>query len=568
MTLDSPTGAVLWRCWRLSWKPALICLLCLFALLVPFLIFFIDTSDQERMNDFINSCMFAYLFFLWGATLRIISNVNQRNASGGFQLVFELAQPLSLAQLVVLPLAYLLLMFTVAYVMPALILQWLFAYEGPNITGILVIIETLLMVSALIWWSNDPVDGFMGWILFSLLLILGWLYPDFGVARDQEFIAGLSSVGVLQYLTVIVASFALVMLGVGRQRYGENLLALSQQPWLNDQTGLFRLLTLPFLKKPCPTDAPEQAEYWRLRRFRGISNYLLYGLGAGLFPPILLGSIHYFNPGSEPIPLGALIGMTCGPLFMVAIATAQPFFGLVSNGQSFEFSLFSRVRPLATATLTRLNAVVLFTGMITAAVGVFISLQLFGPALIPDFSNQNQEFFTAAETFFSTSPVRAGSWLITGPLFILCVPILFSAFIAWCALRPRQATVVCMGLPAYMLLVIMAMAGLDLPNRLGVSAAGLLLNHLWLVVVLVPVGIFYFFHQIQKDWMLDRTLLLRLGITTLILAGIFIWQVDLRSISADGNFALMAQALEISLAFVPLFTALLALLTMNRVIHR
>lgn len=568
MSLDSPNKAVLWRCWRLSWRPALACLLGLFALLVPMLVFFVDRSDPEEVNGLINSFMFAYLFFLWGSTLRMISNVNQSKASGGYQLVFELAQPLSLAHLVVLPLIYQLLMFTVAYLIPGLGLQWLFAFEGPSVTGILVIFETVLMVSALIWWSNDPVDGFVAWIVFSLLLIAGWLYPEFGLPAEEALIAGLSTAGVLQYLAVIAGSVALVVIGVGRQRYGENLLALSQRSWLNSQTGLFRLLTLPFLKTSCPTETPEQAEKWRLRRFRGISNYLLYGLGAGLFPPILLGSIHYFNPESEPIPLGALIGMTCGPLFMVAIATAQPFFGLASNGQSVEFSLFNRVRPLPTATLTWLNTLVLFTGMLTAAAGVFITLQLFGPALIPDFTTQNQQFFSVATSFISAAPLRASFWLLTGPAFVLCVPILFSAFIAWCALQPKRAAAVSMGFPAYVLLVVLSLTVFDLPGRLGVSPAEILLTHLWLVVFLVPVGIVYFYRQVQKDWMLDKPILLRLGGAALILAGLFMWQVDLSFIGVDGSLDLMTQALEISLAFIPLFTSLLALLTMNRVIHQ
>lgn len=570
MNLDSPGKALLWRCWRLSWKPAVIGQLALYAILVPILLIG-NFDDQESLDGFIAASIFGYLIFIWASTLRMTLRSPHAWNSAGFHAPYDLRQPVSVNQLVLIPLAYMVIFYLLAYVIPALVFNWLFGYSGPTLLFCLIIVEMLIIVTAATWWSSDPWDSMLAWAAFTALYVSGWLFPEFLGSASSE--SGPTSVAlnagnVLHYLAINAGAILLTIAGVARQRYSENLVALSESRLLKPQTGITQVATLAFLKGPCPTGSAWRAELWRLQRFRGASNYALYGLAGALFPCLMFGAAAFFNEGSEPVPMAPFFGASILAFTIIVMSPAVSFYGLRTSNQQMQFALFDRIRPLPTITLAAINTLTLVVGLMAAAVSMTLFLNLFGPVFVGNFPELRQQFIELLVTWFQ-QPI--GQWLpvlILVPVYLMLLSILIATLISWANLSPRRSTIIVMAIPCYILLLVIGMAGLNLHELLQLSVLNVWQIHLWIIATLVPAVGLYCFRELNREHMLKAAQMIPILLVGLAIMVLVVYRIDTGWLGEIGFSAALQLALVSSLGLLPLASAGLVLFTMSRVLHQ
>jgi hypothetical protein len=571
MTLKSPAQAMLWRCWRLSWKPALLCQAGLYLLLIPFLLL-LQPEDSESLNGVISASLLGYLVFLWASTLRLtVQRPNTWNTTG-YQYDYELRLPVSVAQLVLIPLAWLTALFLAAYLLPALLLRWLFGFNGPSLVFSLLMIEFVLLLTAATWWSSDAWDGIVSWLAFVGSFMLGWLFPDFiqssesdtGAVSVQQF----SPASVLHYCLIIAACLTLTLLGVSKQRHGENLLGLSQWRLFDANSGLVGLASLPFMKGPCPTASPWRAELWRLQRFRGLSNYALFGLIAALFPCLLLGSVSFFNSSEEAIPLEPLLGSSGLALTMLAIAPAMSFYGMRTINHTLQFGLFERIRPLSTATLCGINFLILVVGLLSAALSMLLFLNLLGPLFISNFTELSEQFMSQVSSWMQQDLRHWLPPLLLAPVYLLMFAVLMATFGSWTKLQPRRCSLIVLALLFYILLLLIALLFLNWHTLAGLTAVAVWQIHLWLLLIALAGVAVYAWRQLDRDQVLEPVQKISLALLATPVLALSLFSFDLNWLLEAGFSNALQTALQLALGLLPLITAIFCLFTMNRVLHQ
>lgn len=570
MNLDSPNKALLWRCWRLSWKPAMIGQLVLYAILVPILLIG-DFDDQDSLDGFIAASIFGYLIMIWAATLRMTLQSPHAWNSAGFHAPYDLRQPVSVNQLVLVPLAYMVMYYLLAYMIPALVFNWLFGYSGPTLLFCLIIVEAIIVVTAATWWSSDPWDSMIAWAVFIALYVSGWLFPDFlgsGLSEAGSMAVALNAGNVLHYVAINAGAILVTIAGVARQRHGENLLALSKSRLLNPQTGISQLATLGFLKGSCPTGSAWRAELWRLQRFRGVSNYALYGLAGALFPCLMFGAAALFSEDSEPVPMAPFFGASVLAFTIIVMSPAVSFYGLRTGNQQIQFALFDRIRPLPTTTLAAVNTLTLVMGLLAAAVSMSLFLNLFGPVFVGNFPELRQQLMELLAAWFQEPTGRWLPVLVLLPVYLLMVSILIATFISWTNLQPRRSTIIVMAIPCYTLLLAASLAGLDLHELLQLSVRNVWEIHLWFIAALLPAVGLYCFRELNRDRMLKAGQVIPILLAGLAILALVIYRVDTGWLDEIGFSTTLQFALVANLGLLPMISVGLVLFTMNRVLHQ
>jgi hypothetical protein len=571
MTLNSPVQAILWRCWRLSWKQALLCQAGLYLLLIPLLLF-VRPEDSESLNGVISACLTGYLAFLWASTLPLTVQQPKSWNTTGFQYTYELRLPVSVSQLVLIPLAYLSALFLISYLMPALLLRWLFGFDGPSLVVSLLVVQFILLLSAATWWSSDPWDGIVSWLAFVGSFLMGWLFPDFIQTSESETgavsVLRFSTASILHYVAIIALCLTLTLLGVSKQRHGENLLGLSQWRLFDKDTGLVGLASLPFLKGSCPTVSPWRAELWRLQRFRGVSNYLLFGLIAALFPCLLLGSVDFFNSSEETIPLEPLVGSSGLALLMLNIAPAMSFYGMRTINNTPQFGLFERIRPLSTTTLCGVNFLILALGLLAATLSMGFFLNLLGPLFISNFAELAGQFMTQISGWTERPVWHWLPRLLLMPIYILMLAVLMATFGSWTKLQPGRCSRIVLTILCYILLLLITVVFFNWHTLAGLTALTLWELHLWLFLIGLAAMAAYAWQQLDKDEVIRPIQKVSLALLALPLLLLSWLSFDLNWLLETGFSGSLQLALSLALGLLPLITAIFCLFTMNRVLHQ
>lgn len=569
MRLDSPNKALLWRCWRLSRQAIVLCQLGLYALVFP-AVLLVNPEDSETLNGLITALVIGYLMILWGTTLRITVNTPNSWSYSGYSLSQELSRPVSVWQLVAIPISYLLVMFTLAYAIPAWIFQWTLGFEGPSLIVILVIIEAIIILTAATWWSSDQWDNALAWFAFVFLFMSGWLFPDFLLQEDSpetgyapQTDASVSALAIAHYLLINIVALGLTLLGVRKQRYGENLIGLGQTALFRRESGLLHFLSLPFLTRPCPTDSPWRAEFWRQRRFRGFSNLALFGFTGGLFSVVILRTILYVNPSAEMVSLERLVAVAVSTYAIIGVGTSLYLYGLHAKGQRMEISLFERVRPLPTAALLGINSLVYVLGMLAAALSMVITINIFGPLLIDNFASLRADAFTNVSNWLQQPLLNWLSPLILFSSYILCILAAFTTLVTWGNLKTEFLGYVVVGLSVYYLLAT-ALGFLEF-NQFETTYV--LQFNFWIVIAAIPLGTAMAWREVMKFRLLRPVSLTITLAVVMLLFALFMTRVDIDWFTTEEINLTMHRALDFSLALLPLGAVALMLFTMNRVKH-
>jgi hypothetical protein len=363
MTLRSPTAAMVWELWRVTrveaaWRLALgigasLAALMLFAAIAPEN----DPKKSQAVNGFGAAVALALLalphFPGW------ISLAKHTGTGLGFPFGRLYTRPVRTAVIVGLPMAWLVAVPVAIYLLSALLLKAVSGYPVP-LLPVAGWIAALVAASLATGWStrNRPVAllpsmVFGGsWTLFAIHRLTSW--PDGQDWYDSPTlwpsIFNLPFTDYALMASIVIASFAVAVIGVARQRRGDAG-AASWAPgkgWPEWLLGLFRL--------PCPTSSATRAQVWFEMRSSGLP-LLATALALALLTPLLFalsgpvdatlfGGLLVLRPLAAMFAGLSLVGVLVlgGNLF--GIRGSQERLGPFQSTQAFETSSLTGLKVL------------------------------------------------------------------------------------------------------------------------------------------------------------------------------------------------------------------------------
>jgi hypothetical protein len=278
MTLRSPVVAMLWELWRVTraeaaWKLALpvggsLAVLALGAAFAPP----DNPAAYQNVND--GSAALALILIVIPHLIAWVSIAKLNGALPGFPLYLGYTRPVRTAVMVGLPMAYLTALSSALYLVSALVLTLTSGYAFP-LLPVAAWIAALTLVSVAAGWSTRnrvvPVVVGMSATLKALGLALDRLtaveIPG-GYDWPPRLWPTLFDWPLTDYAWIAVialASFAVTVAMVARQRRGDEWLPLTQAPgdgsW-NPLVSRFRF--------PCPISSATRAQLWYDLRFNGL----------------------------------------------------------------------------------------------------------------------------------------------------------------------------------------------------------------------------------------------------------------------------------------------------------
>ena len=402
MRMRSPIAAMLWELWRVTrveaaWKLAsgIVGALAVLALSATFA----PADNAKRSEDVMDmGAAIAMTLLVLPHLVPWLSLARLNGDRPGFPLYLHYTRPVRTAVIVGLPMAYLTAMSSAIYLVSALLLRVTSGYAFP-LLPVAAWIAALTLVSVATWSTRDRTIAVLVW---SIAIIYAWvtsverltaveipntfdwpprLWPTlFDWPRtDYAWIA----------LTGL-ASFAVAVAGVARQRRGDAWVEVSSAP----RDGFWdRLVNL--FRFPCPSSSATRAQVWLDLKSNGLP---VLTIGVAFATVILLLSA---VGGPIDAAINADPDVSC-PIRECFYVRAQPpllaplslFIMLMLGGNAFGIrrrqgraymSAFEATHAHGTAQLAALKVLVksacVLAAIIAIGVSAWISVPLLGDAV-------------------------------------------------------------------------------------------------------------------------------------------------------------------------------------------
>jgi len=568
--LSSPVQSLLWKCWRLSRTKFFLQILITIGILA-LMVFLMDPSETfARRSTMLTTMVLVSSCCLYFAC----QGISYRPSRGpfinfGFPFFSDFSRPVSTLVLVVVPLVYLCTMLTLSFILPLWLLSFFVDIASPQPVMIFILIEAVLVVSALTWMTSTTIlQNILSVLLGLLVWYTNWLLPAFEVVQEtREFVVQSPTVFVLPSL--FTATFLVVMcIGVHRERRGESLIEFESRNIV--MTGAFNFRELfPFLQFKCPTSSPVRAEIWRELQTRGLHFALSYGLalGGGVLMMMVFIVDRVAVTGVETAQPSQVVILSIISLSMASLLYLSKVYGATFvNGQA-QIGLFDRTRALSTVTLVSIKIANAILGLLVMTLTMSLVIAIFGGFLVDNMAEMRASAWDFLLFLFSwpmTDIVYYGLLLFTQ----LCVGVVFyTSFSTWCMLTPKVIGGVWFCLTAYG--VVLWVAALLLAGEGGIGAlfVSYLTQSLWLIVVAIPAAIAYLMHTLLRDCVLTR---MQMGslVGVCLTIGVMIFQTLTQFGEPVAEISLLAKSLARVVCLLPLTAALLAPWTMSWVRHR
>lgn len=241
------------------------------------------------------------------------------------------------------------------------------------------------------------------------------------------------------------------------------------------------------------------------------------------------------------------------------------------NGTS-NVSLHYRTTPLSTARLALIRTGVSLCSALLAGVIMLIAIRILGPFLISDFQSMQNNFLETVNIFAGLSILATLFKIYMLLTAFLTALLLLATFLTWIMLKNRPSAILSVIIPAYIFLwsiVLMVIFGDGDAAAHTHAISRVLANHLWILVLLIPVSLVIMMKHLLRDCVLTQTQMVYLSGIGAVFVGLnLVW------LFAASNYDLLARDIwVVQLSYLvmhgllPLLAAVLALWTSNRIRH-
>lgn len=574
----SPIQALLWKNWKLTWLPLLVQQVCVITFGWLSLMFFSDEDTYiAELSMGAHIVVLLGLIFLLVVSATIPKKDGSRSYVTGFPFRQEFALPISSNALFAVPILYFAAVFLFAYAFPLMILNIMLGTAGPQPVIALLVLEVILITISLSWWTSSLPAHTLGWCTVLILAYPAWLYPEVilsevtlseGILSDEPLSARAASLSEYVLPVTITAALLLItLLGVRKQRHGENLFGFGSNKGRPISEYAFRKIQFGSLR-PCPTDSAVKAEFWKEGQLH--SKFLAASLGvtsslAGLIILRLL-EINEMLGNGDTVVLDDVGPLSFGFYGMVFMTLHINSFGITTRSGVSSVSTFQRTTGLGSAQLFLIQFLHKYVNLLIGGAALIVSTWLIGPLFITNFADIQVSAQTAITDYLSlpetTFVYDAGRFLV----FLATASIAFSLFIAWFMLKPKAMSWGLMGVFVYVFLLTVSVARYTEPSDLIATNRVIQMKHLWLFIAGLPLITIYLYRSVMRD----MTLTMR-QLFTVVAACALIW-VFRTYLLVDGG--LFTRELETELIVSNILVGLLpllaiggALFTMNKIRH-
>lgn len=568
--LSSPVQSLLWKCWRLSRTKFVLQILITVGILA-LMVFFMDPTmtfgDRSKILTGMAVMSSVSLYFsCFGLSYRPTRSPFE---NFGFPFFSDFGYPVSTLLLIAVPLIYLCAMIAISFVAPLWLLSFFVDIASPQPVLIIIILEALLVVTALTWMTTSATLQYAVYLPLGLMIwYTKWLFPEFEVIQEtNEFVIESPAVFALPLLFT-AALLVLMYIGVHRDRRGDSLFDIDM-PDLKKNEDVDMRDFFPFLQFKCPTSSPLRAEIWREMQTRGLHSALCYGLalGCGVLLMMVFIVTRGLGTGAGSAQLNQVVNLSLISFSVVSLVYLSKVYGATTVNGQVQIGVFDRTRALGTVQLVSIKIVNAILGLLVMTLTMSLIIATFGGFIVDNMAEMRAGAWDFMLFLFS--------WPIADTLYYglllftqLCVGIVFYAsFSVWCMLRPKVIGGVWFCLTAYSLALWVAALVLAEQGGIGALFVSYLTQSLWLIVVAIPAAIAYLMHTLLRDCVLTRMQMCSLVVVCLTI-GVMIFQTLTQFGEPVAEISLLAKSLARVVCLLPLTAALLAPWTMSWVRHR
>ncbi len=347
----SPAGAVLWECWSLS-RRSLAMRMVVSSTIGAILLLWSGGSEVAVVFT-----IFVLLITAMGAQTWSFSTDNRP----GFTLALGYTRPIRTWVLVIVPMIYIAVSTAVVYYIPAALLRVAFDTPLPLYPVAVALAALAVTMRASQWWTAHTPTRIAGRVGLGLFIGLWFILAQSEGAFMSE-ISTASSAAYLRMALIVVAAIGMTIVGVGRQRRGDDALG-----WLSSsapgaatsglRSAVRRLIGA--LRRPCPTSSPLRAQLWYETYAIGMP-IVLSGLGAAAG---IVGLVALLVLMNNPSGQGALAGFGLWAVIGPLIIAGRRVLGLRRKQGSVHLGAFDATLAMASGSLVGMRV-----GVATAAV--------------------------------------------------------------------------------------------------------------------------------------------------------------------------------------------------------
>lgn len=567
--MNSPTAALVWKCWRASAKVLVFSQIIIISLSCIIIPNFLDASTPEAGDVVANVLICLGLTLLFATISTISAKGTAYRFSGGFPLQQEFTLPITTSRLVLIPLLFYCGIFIFSYAAPLLLLQQLFGIQGPQWIAALILIQTMLIFLSLAWFTtNNTLQG-IAWSCLFGFYFLGWAFPDLSLENNSVKVLYASANSFIAPMAITIGSLVLLFLGVSKQRFGENLYSVSKHTQLFDVSNSgHTLIGIP--SRSCPVDSPSRAQIWREGRLRGVNYSLVVGATAGIIALlmaklIVIGRAEEVGQFEHVPPIAATMSFM---YFIYFVLIHSQAFGIRYRNGAGSISLIDKMVPMGTAQLNLLQMSSLLLSSIVGAFAMITVIAAFGAVFLNGFTDFRTETIIAISSDVTNSPLGSLFAVFKILTNVLVASLVFSVFNAWTIINQKQIFRIAIGLFAYIMLFVALLLFVLTDDTLGGDSwlDFILVKHLWLLVVGGPVALYYCYkYCINENILTTRQIQNLLTVTVMLLVA------STASLIRD-DFYNSDAALEIKLlksmwSIAPVFAIGLSLVTLSKIRH-
>ncbi len=568
--MRSPSQALAWSAFKLSWPVLLMQIAGVISVFFLLDLALDSGEDTLKLFEVADGVIVIGLIFLYSVTLHKSHSITRTSSALGFPYRAEFSLPVSTFTLLLTPLLYICALIEVAVFVPGIIVNLFYFNVEVSVLPIgFIVFQFTILTLMLTWWTNNGVASAAGWFVALVLYLNGLLMPDFVRIENSWIVSAVNPVDYIVALLFTAAIFGLAYFGVSQQRSGETLINFGNKIFNSADLGAIRDI-LPLPSASCPTNSPMAAEFWKERQLHGAYSALFFGLAGAAMTLAILATIVFFA-GNGPDPKN--VGLLALPLYgLMCVGLTITMYGVRYKNGTPIVSLHDRTTPLSTAKLTLIRASVSLSSALLAGVIMYGSLWILGPLLFSDFQSMQSEFLEIFTIFTGIGFVDLALRIFLSLTAFLTALLLLATFFTGTMLHNRPFAIGIAFVPAYIFLwsiSLMGFYGSENPETYNQAIDTVFANHLWILVLLIPVSLVIMLRDLLQDQMLSQTQMLRLLTVGIVLAGLnLIWLFDASHYDVLGRDIWLVQLSYLVVqGFLPLLAAVLALWTSNRIRH-
>ncbi|MSR11319.1 MAG: hypothetical protein EXR84_05900 [Gammaproteobacteria bacterium] len=562
--MKSPAQALLWRSWRLICRQLLLHQIVIIGFCATLLGLAIPATPFLEFSGSAKYPVLVSLLILYFTIHQQGFKSSSLRDSAGFPYHLDFKLPVSTALIVFLPLAYLCLLMVAAYFIPMLILSLWFDVIGPQFAVAFMILQVTLLVSALSWWSSSAYLNMLGWGVVLFLEWYQWLFPGLTVSDQTGAIVVLSPTEYGLPVALTAALLWVMWIGIKKQRCGDTLFGIRQDPPRVKTTFTLRNL-FPRLRSNCPTSSTLAAELRKFRQLRGFSYALSVGVAAGVLVLTGLRLISLKAPAQSPIEFELVILIPACLLFLICMFSVSNIFNIrIYQGTAF-FSVFEKTLPMSTARMVSINAAGVVLGLILICLAMNAIVWIAGPLFLEGFAQIQATALETLVAFGSQSffSMARAVLLLLAQFASACL--ILPVIVVWSMLKPALFTRAVIAIPAYWFLISIVFVLLE-EAAWGESMRAFALQHLWLVVIAIPATVFVSFRSIMRDRILSTNHLYLLGAVCFALAWLHIDYIMRLDMNLDA-LPIVLVATLLMWGLMPLLAVGTSLRAMSKIRH-